>query len=253
MMRECGLLLAIDTATDVASVAVRLPDRPPVAATRVGARRHAAELLPMIEEMLARTGVSFAALDSIAVSDGPGSFTGLRIGWAAAKGLVHERRIPLLTAPSLLGAAFAGWRASGSQADTTVAACYDALRGQVFAALYQFAPGRATAIVPPALMTVAELARLAPSRPPIVVTDGAEVVVEQAHLWTGGAPLALTSGHSREPIAAALCELDGWHGGLEPIPDPATREPVYGRPAEAQVKWEARHGRPLPNPTGSAR
>ncbi|MGH7700363.1 MAG: hypothetical protein ACREMJ_07590, partial [Gemmatimonadales bacterium] len=68
--------------------------------------------------------------------------------------------------------------------------------------------------------------------------------------WMGVPPLDATA--VRRSGAEALLALREWSGGVEPVTNPATREPAYGRPAEAQVKWEARHGRPLPDPTGAA-
>jgi len=119
--------LAIDTATDIASVAVRT-----VARSARGARQHASRIVPLVAEVLAHARLSVRDLAGVIVGDGPGSFTGLRIGWAVAKGLVQERQLPLIAIPSLLAAA----HAAGVE---TVAACYDALRGQVFGGMYGFA------------------------------------------------------------------------------------------------------------------
>ena len=147
--------LAIDTATDIASVAVGKPGRSPDAARSMrGARQHAAQLLTLIQQVLADAGAKLQYVTEIVVGDGPGSFTGLRIGWAAAKGLAHDSEIPLVAIPSLLGAAHAG-----AQGDRRPAfACFDALRGQVFGAMYEFAPGRVVVLVEPGLFTVRELA-----------------------------------------------------------------------------------------------
>jgi len=111
----------------------------------------------VVDHALKKTGISLEHITGIIVGDGPGSFTGLRIGWAAAKGLAHEREIPLIAIPSLLGAA-----AMSAEATSPVAACYDALRGQVFGAIYSFPAGRVETIIPPGLYTVSELARSAP-------------------------------------------------------------------------------------------
>src|SRR5207244_11543200 len=79
--------LGLDTATEIASVAA---GRPPVAqsgAHMQGARRHAAEIIRLVDFALSRLSIRPADLEGLVVGDGPGSFTGLRIGWAAAKGL----------------------------------------------------------------------------------------------------------------------------------------------------------------------
>ncbi|MGH7529084.1 MAG: tRNA (adenosine(37)-N6)-threonylcarbamoyltransferase complex dimerization subunit type 1 TsaB, partial [Gemmatimonadales bacterium] len=130
------LWLAIDTATDVASVAVGDARRVAAARSLRGARQQSAQIIPLIRQVLAEAEIGIGGISGLVVGDGPGSFTGLRIGWAAAKGLAHERALPLRAVPSLLGAAHA---AAGGQIGP-VAACYDALRGQVFGAVYAFPP-----------------------------------------------------------------------------------------------------------------
>src|SRR6266550_2783546 len=195
-----GIWLALDTATEIASVAA---GRPPVAqsgAHMQGARRHAAEIIRLVDFALSRLSIRPADLEGLVVGDGPGSFTGLRIGWAAAKGLAHDRALPLTAVPSLMGAAHAAARGEAGP----VAACYDALRGQVFGAVYAFPPGRVETLVAPALFTLAALARVAPVRPLVAVGDGAVRYGEDVLTWTGRAPLPLDA---VAPVAASLLAL----------------------------------------------
>ena len=234
--------LAIDTATDIASIAVGTPGRSPVAARSIrGARQHAAQLLALIQQVLADSGAQLQDVTEIVVGDGPGSFTGLRIGWAAAKGLAHERELPLVAVPSLLGAAHAA--SELERESRAIAACYDALRGQVFGAIYTIHPDRIEVVVGPDLFTIAELARVSPTRPTLAVGDGAERYRAEVETWTGKPPVPLDAVPT---IARSLLLLADDAAARRPLDDPLA-EPVYGRPAEAQVKWEARHGRPLPN------
>ncbi|HXG97387.1 MAG TPA: tRNA (adenosine(37)-N6)-threonylcarbamoyltransferase complex dimerization subunit type 1 TsaB [Gemmatimonadales bacterium] len=228
--------LAIDTATDVASVAVRAGDRI-VARSARGARRHAAQILPLVQEVLALAQLTLAQLGGVVVGDGPGSFTGLRIGWAVAKGLIQERQMPLIAIPSMLAAA----HAAGVE---TVAPCYDALRGQVFGALYAFAGDDVKTLVAPDLFTIATLRERARRPPDLAVGDGAERYREAVVAWTGRPPVSIDG---LPPLAASLLALFAYDGARRAIADPRVVEPVYGRPAEAQVKWEKSHGRPLPN------
>lgn len=232
--------LAIDTATDVASVAIGSGDRVQAARSVRGARQHAAQIVPLIHEVLNLAGVRLEQIAAVVVGDGPGSFTGLRIGWAVAKGLAHERGLPIVAVPSLLGAAHAA--AQGEVGP--VAAYFDALRGQVFAAIYAFPPGRVETLVAPGLFTLAALARVAPSRPVVAVGDGAQRYSDEVTSWTGRAPLALDA---LPPVAGSLLAVAERNGASRPLEDAMSAEPIYGRPAEAQAKWEAHHGRPLPN------
>ncbi|PYO89948.1 MAG: tRNA (adenosine(37)-N6)-threonylcarbamoyltransferase complex dimerization subunit type 1 TsaB [Gemmatimonadetes bacterium] len=226
--------LAIDTATDLASVAIGSAEHIEAVGVIRGARQHAAQILPVIQQVLAATRTRLAQIGGIVIGDGPGSFTGLRIGWAAAKGLAHERDLPIVAVPSLLGAANAA--AVGSTGP--IAACFDALRGQVYGAIYAFYPGRVETLVAPDLFTIATLAAATTMTPALAVGDGAERYREEIATWIGRPPLAL---ETSPPVAGSLL-------ALAPIVGyPATGEPVYGRPAEAQVKWETSHGRPLPH------
>lgn len=233
--------LAIDTATDIASVAVGEPGGKVKAARSMrGARQHAAQLLPMIQQVLAEGRTVLRDITQIVVGDGPGSFTGLRIGWAAARGLSHQRDIRVVAVSSLLGAAHAAARGDRGP----VAACYDALRGQIFAAIYEFVPGRVVPLVGPDVFTVAELAKASPVVPGSAVGDGAESYRAEIETWIGKPLIRLDT---VPPVAASLVALADFKGPVRPLDDPLA-EPVYGRPAEAQVKWEARHGRALSNP-----
>jgi tRNA threonylcarbamoyladenosine biosynthesis protein TsaB len=234
-----GAWLAIDTATDIASVAVGSVGHVRAVRSVRGPRQHAAQIVPLVDQVLALAVARVEDLAGVIVGDGPGSFTGLRIGWAAAKGLAQERGLPLCAVPSLMGAAHAAARGEVGP----VAACFDALRGQVFAAVYAFPPGRVETLVAPGLFTLAALARVAPVRPLVAVGDGAVRYSDEVVAWTGRAPLALDA---VAPVAPSLLALTDRAGAGRAIDDLAGAEPLYGRPAEAQAKWEARHGRSLP-------
>jgi len=237
-------LLGIDTATERATVAVGDDAGPWEHAAVDGARRQAGELLPVVATTLRRAGVRVADLAGIVVGDGPGSFTGLRVGWALAKGLAHAHGHPIVAVPAMLGHARAAALAvrAGSE---PVAVCFDALRGQVFGAVYAFGDGSVITLVAPAVVTIAELAARAPARPVVVLGDGAERHAAAVRAWCGADPYRPGAGFP--PPAASLVAL---RASGRPLDDPAHDEPVYGRPAEAQVKWEARHGRPLRDPRG---
>jgi len=229
--------LAIDTATDIASVAVRVGEQTFARSIR-GARQHAAQIVLLIDEVLKAAQLPLDQVAGIIVADGPGSFTGLRIGWAAAKGLLHGRRhASLIAIPSLLGVA----HAAGVH---TVAACYDALRGQVYGAVYAFTEDAVKTLVPAGVFTIAELAAAAPRRPELAVGDGAVRYHAEVQQWTRRPPVGLDA---LPPSAGSLLALYEYEGARSPRADTSVAEPVYGRPAEAQVKWETRYGRPLPH------
>ena len=236
--------LALDTASDWASVAFGKPQegRTAVEENVQGARRHAAALLPMIQGLLTRAGARLDDLRGIVLSDGPGSFTGLRVGASAAKAMAHARGLPIWTAPSLLVRA-----AHVAGPESLVLAVSNALRGEVYAAAYRFSPeGIRTELVPSVRRPV-DIVSLG-FQPDIVVGEAPPPVLEKLHEWTGKAVIGPPAG---APHAAALLDLVGCAGGAREILSVGQWEPTYGRPAEAQARWESTHGRPLPDSVGS--
>jgi tRNA threonylcarbamoyladenosine biosynthesis protein TsaB len=237
------LTLALDTATDLASVAVGR-EGCLLGQALIAQRRHSAALMPTVEDVLAQVGGSLDQVTRILIADGPGSFTGLRIGVATVQGIVQARDdITVGVAPSLLGAA---WVAS-RWLDGPVAAMYDALRGEVYAAVYQVHHDRVECFLAPTMGTVEMLAERTSVRPLVAVGDGAAACQEAVRRWTGRPAIPPPEG---APRAAALIALERLSGVVRDLADPSVFEPEYGRQAEAQVRWEEKHGRPLPHTEG---
>ncbi|MGH6719008.1 MAG: tRNA (adenosine(37)-N6)-threonylcarbamoyltransferase complex dimerization subunit type 1 TsaB, partial [Alphaproteobacteria bacterium] len=147
-------ILALDAATAMCSAAV-LDDGRVVAhrLERLG-RGHAERLLPMVLEVLADAGLGFSALDRLAVTIGPGTFTGVRIGLATARGLALAADRPLIGVTTLETLAFDAL-AFAAEAQS-VAAVVAAGRGRVYVQV--FGPDLAPA-GPPAALELAEAAR----------------------------------------------------------------------------------------------
>ena len=225
MSRSDGWI-AIETSGNHASVALGAAGGEVLEEVITGLRQHAREVVPAMARLLNQAGHRPEDVRGIVISDGPGSFTGLRIGATVAKALAHVYHSPLRTASALLVIARGAWRESavGASAgcDQRVLAVSDALRGESYAALYRIGPREVAVIKPPAVVTPATLA---------------------------GWPAADFRADSL-PLASTLLELLEVEGGTVPVHDLETWEPEYGRPAEAQARWEAAHGRPLP---GSSR
>ncbi len=242
------LTLAIDTATDtmVAALGDARGVRAEMALRR---RRHAASLVPAIVELCRSAGVSLADVTDIIVADGPGSFTGLRIGLATAQGLVRAREaITLWKVPSLLVTA----RVGSAFVDGPVAALYNALRGDVYGAVYRFGRegDRLDTLLAPTLGTLSSLADAVGDVPAVALGDGAVAYADEVVAWTGRAPVGPP--HA-SPNGAALLSLATVPGALIRVADPTAFELTYGRPAEAQAQWEKAHGRSLPDSPGRFR
>jgi tRNA threonylcarbamoyladenosine biosynthesis protein TsaB len=234
--------LAMDTATDQASVAIGALGAEPLEENISGARRHAASLLPAIQTLLRRAGVSLDQLEGIVLSDGPGSFTGLRVGASVAKALVHARGLPLWIAPSLLV------RAAGlATTDGVVLAIANALRGDVYAAAYSFHPDRIETVLAPSVRKPSDL-MASGLQPHVGVGEAPPEILTALERWIGRPVVGPPEGL---PRAARLLQLVGRPGGAVPVEAVRDWQPVYGRPAEAQARWEMTHGRPLPDSVGS--
>lgn len=133
-------LLAFDTSTPTARVALVSPTGESLAEHAKTAARHSANLLGLIDEVTREVGVSVAGLAAIACGAGPGSFTGLRVGLAVAKGLALPSGRPLLLVSSLQ--ALACDLAFASPAAALLLPCLDAGKGQVYARLYGAGDGQ---------------------------------------------------------------------------------------------------------------
>jgi tRNA threonylcarbamoyladenosine biosynthesis protein TsaB len=205
-----ALVLALDTATDRPTLALGTTRDPGPDAVIPHRHDLSGDIDRVTRGLFERRGVAPAALAGILVADGPGSFTGLRIGIAFAKGLARALKIPVLSAPSLLGAARAVSRSG------VVVAEYGALRGDVYRAIYRFDAAGVTVLAAATLVPVA-------SAPAV---EGAFFTATDA-----------------DASAAALLGLVGLPGGPEALKDPALWEPSYGRPAEAETRRLARDGR----------
>jgi len=233
--------LALDTATDRASVALGTSSSDAWEESLSGARRHAGALVPMIDRLLHRAGIALDALAGVAVSDGPGSFTGLRVGATVAKALARTRGLELRVAPSLLVRA-----AQHAQPGMIVLAVANALRGELYAACYRFDEGRVETLLAPSVWRPERLGATAP-RPDCVVGDGPPDALARLAEWSGRPPVI---GEAGLPRARELLELLHRPGGARAIANLDLWEPEYGRPAEAQARWERAHGRPLPDSIG---
>jgi tRNA threonylcarbamoyladenosine biosynthesis protein TsaB len=241
--------LAVETATDLLSVAGgqagRAAEGRVVRRTVEGARRHASQLLPALDEVLLELGLTLREVELIALADGPGSFTGLRVGAAAVKGLVRAHpHLRVATASTLLVRAASVHPPRGAR----VLVVTSALRGELYAAGYRMdLPHGVETLLPPTLATPESLHGMPPD---LLVADLPDKQVERL---ADQFAVPVIHGDASRPEAAALLALAEVPGGLEPVSDIAVWEPRYGRLAEAQVRWEQAHGKPLPDPAGGER
>jgi tRNA threonylcarbamoyladenosine biosynthesis protein TsaB len=158
------VLLAVETATRVLSVALLEGEALRAELSTVDPRAHAERLLPAIDALLAQAGVGLDAVGAFAVSIGPGSFTGLRIGLATVKGLAFDTGRPVAAVPTLAALA------AGAGASEPTAALLDARRGEVYAALWD---PQSEALLLEGVYAPAELAALLPPRCAVLAAEDA--------------------------------------------------------------------------------
>jgi tRNA threonylcarbamoyladenosine biosynthesis protein TsaB len=248
------IVLGFDTSTSATAVALRLADGSasearddPPAGAHPG---HATRLLEMAEELLARNGVAWGALDRIAVGLGPGTFTGLRVGVATARGLAQSLATELVGVSSLRALAWAALAPDGVGGDALAAragmgavlSVIDARRGEAFAAAYARGqtgePRELTsprAVAPAGLEGLLEQAEQAPEAPRLersswlAVGDGAVRFREQ--LESAGAQVASEGSPLHRASAKAVCEL----GVLGRPTRPQEILPDYRRRPDAEL------------------
>jgi tRNA threonylcarbamoyladenosine biosynthesis protein TsaB len=228
-------ILALDTSTFVASVAI-VEDGRVLSERDARVTTHSEMLLPLVAEALGDAGLSPADVDLIACGAGPGSFTGLRIGLATAKGLCLALRKPLVMASSLATLAMEaeaavaegrGARAGAEGRGARVLALLDARRRAVYAGLYELRGGLPVPIQPEAVLAPARLAAWVPAapEPPVVLGDGALAYPDLA-----AAAGHVLAGARATPRAAHLARL----AASRPPDDLATAAPTYVRPPEVE-------------------
>lgn len=214
------LVLALDAATYSGSVAL-IRDNIVSAQSEVAMRgKHEERLMPALVAMLSDRSVPVESLDAVACGAGPGSFTSLRIAASIAKGISAARGIPLLVAPStlLVAATVEPLLSAGAYV-----VALDAMRGDFFCQEVTVGPNGA--------MQPGDSWR------------ASRVQVEEHALSRRARIIGPAESPPMMPNAsgfARLLRLDL----VRPV-DLTTWEPHYGRKAEAQVRWEAAHGREL--------
>ena len=225
------LLLAIETATRVCSVALARGAEVLRVHANSDARLHSERLLPMLDALLGEAGVKLAEIEAFAISIGPGSFTGLRIGLATVKAFALADGRPV-AAVSTLAALCAS--AEDAQLAGPVAALLDARRGAYYAACVSRAGLARADVLPDCVLTPRELATKLPHGARIVVGEGAHEGADQlAALRPDLALITLPDlGASAANVARIGAQLLAEGGGR----DAADLVPFYLRRAEAEAR-----------------
>jgi tRNA threonylcarbamoyladenosine biosynthesis protein TsaB len=229
------LLLAIETATRVCSVALARGEELIASRSDADARLHSERLLPMVDALLADAGARLADVEAFAVSIGPGSFTGLRIGLATVKAFAFRDGRPV-AAVSTLAALCASAAADAGEAP--VAALLDARRGACYAACVSRAGAPRADLLADCVLTPAELAAKLPRGARVVVGESAG---EGAAALSARRPdLALLALADAGASAASVVRLGARLLAEGAGRDAAELAPAYLRRAEAEARRTGR-------------
>jgi len=226
------LILAIDTALDACAAAVLDTDASKIVAqeSQPMKRGHAEALMPLIARVMKASGVGFAALDRIAVTTGPGSFTGLRVGLSAARGIALAAGKPVVGLTTL--AAYAAPIVTDNGEHPIISAI-DARHDHVY---FQAVSGGGSSLIRPRVAPIVEALAAAKFGAPHLVGNAASILADR---WPADAPPPLRI----DPQAAPDIGWVAWLGAAAG-PDMAPARPFYLRAPDAKPPKD-----PLANPS----
>ena len=228
-------ILALETSAKSVSVAVTEDGALLSQAFQNRGLTHSVTLMPLLDGMLRTAGLSMDDMDAVAVACGPGSFTGIRIGISAAKGLAWARELPCCGVSTLAAMA----RTSTDHHGLVIGAM-DARRQQIYHALFRAEGGRVTRLTEDCAISLEELASQLRNDPAdkLVVGDGAALCA--GYLNDAGIPcrMADESHRMQSAVGVALCAEEMAARG-ETVTAQAL-EPVYLRLSQAERERLAR-------------
>lgn len=231
-------ILAIETSSLVASAAIVNDDIMIAEYTMNYKKTHSQTLLPMIDEICKMTEFDINSIDYIAVSAGPGSFTGLRIGSATAKGLGLALDKPLVHVPTVEAMAYNIY-------DTTALICpiMDARRSQVYTGIYTNKNGEVEAVKEQCAISIEELMEILNNMEKNVIFMGdgvpvfADIINEKLKCIHTYAPA-----HLNRQRAGAVAQAAKRYIALGKTETAAMHRPDYLRPSQAERELAERNG-----------
>jgi tRNA threonylcarbamoyladenosine biosynthesis protein TsaB len=229
------LILAIDTALDACAAAVLDTDANKLVAqeSQPMKRGHAEALMPLIARVMKASRVAFAALDRIAVTTGPGSFTGLRVGLSAARGIALAAGKPVVGLTTLTAYAAPVVAENGAH---PIISAIDARHDQVY---FQVVGGDGSSLIRPQVAPIAEALAASKFGAPHLVGNAANILAER---WPADVPPPFRI----DPQAAPDIAWVAWLGAAV-SPEMAPARPYYLRAPDAKPPKDL-----LPNPSQPA-
>jgi tRNA threonylcarbamoyladenosine biosynthesis protein TsaB len=229
------LILAIDTALDACAAGVLDTDAGKLIAQESQAmkRGHAEALMPLIARVIERSGIGFSSLDRIAVTTGPGSFTGLRVGLSAARGiaLAANKQVVGLTTLTAYAAPVVS-----QNSEQPVISAIDARHDQVY---FQVVSGNGSSLIGPRVAPIEEALGASRFGAPHLVGNAASILADR---WPAHAPLPFKV----DALAAPDIAWVAWLGAAV-SPNTAPARPFYLRAPDAKLPKDPLPKAPQPS------
>ncbi len=227
------LILGLESSAKAASAALCRDGELIAQYSQCSGLTHSRTLLPMVEDLLRNTETRLDDVDAVAVACGPGSFTGIRIGVAAVKGLCWAAEKPAIGVSTLAAMA---WNGVAAGEGSLICCCMDARRQQVYNALFEIRDAKPARLVPDRVISLEELARELEKYEKRVffVGDGAKLCYNRL------GELGIAGTIAPEPVlqqsAYGVCRA----AEDEPVRPAAELLPVYLRLSQAERERQSR-------------
>lgn len=225
------LILGLDTATPWGSVALCENEEILCEVSLRAGKGGGEYLLSLLNTLVHTTGRKLSEIELIAVGTGPGSYTGIRVGLAAVKGLAQGLQIPVAGISTLeIMAANTGFISQW------VASVIDARRGEVYAAIYQMIASSFTIVLEPQIILVNELADRLGALPAVIICgDGSK---NYQPIWAPHSNIQIAPKHWDRPLGSWAAILAYQKKDLHPDPTVNLLKPSYLRRVEAEIRLE---------------
>lgn len=202
--------------------------------------QHSVLLMPLVEELLEKLNMAPAELSAITVSVGPGSFTGLRIGLAAAKGMALALDIPIYASDSLAVLAYGAFGYQG-----LIIPMVDALRNGYYTGIYTFIQGKLVTLMEPSILTLDEVMEKVSNESREIMIMGDILSKISAEELQSRNNIILAPQNLNIPKASTLPYLLRERIEKEEKEDIYSLVPLYMRKSQAEYEYEKKQGRLL--------
>jgi tRNA threonylcarbamoyladenosine biosynthesis protein TsaB len=222
-------ILALDSSGLVATVAIASEDTIIAEYTINYKKTHSQTLIPMLDEIVRMVDLDLSEVDAIAVTSGPGSFTGLRIGSATAKGLGLALDKPIISVPTVDSLAY---NLFGT--DRMICPIMDARRNQVYTGLYEFIEDKLVVISEQKVVDIDEIIDEINTKDRSVIFLGDGVPIHRDRIAERAKAYSFAPLHMNRQRAGAVAALGLEYYKEKRIESPAEHQPVYLRVSQAE-------------------